>query len=412
MMIDLEIVRALANRESYTRYIKFVKREALSKEAYDILQWMGEWWKLNKAMTVLNYQSFAPFVLVSKLGGAKPEQLTIYKTWLTELNNPANEDAVSSVIQSLATRYHANAIAEKALAVVDGREDNLDSVEAQITALKHDLGKVDNEDSYLVSDDVMAILDEAQEAGLKWRLNCLNESLGDLRKGDLVVVATRPDTGKTTFLASESSYMAEKMPPELSVVWINNEEAGRKVKRRIVQSALGITSAQMFAKPEKVNEVWLQKMGRADKYVLYDKSDVSVHDVELLLDKHKAGLIIFDQLWKVHGFEKEAGGETQRQTMIFNWARELAKKHAPVITVHQADGSAEGVKWIDMSKLYGSKTGVQGEADAIITIGRLSEEGNKRYLYIPKNKLDGNNQAFRNGRYELEIQPEIARFKE
>ena len=98
--------------------------------------------------------------------------------------------------------------------------------------------------------------------------------------------------------------------------------------------------------------------------------------------------------------------------MIFNWARELAKKYAPVITVHQADGSAEGVKWIDMSKLYGSKTGVQGEADAIITIGRLPEEGNKRYLYVPKNKLDGNNQAMRNGRFEIEIVPTLGRFKE
>ena len=179
-----------------------------------------------------------------------------------------------------------------------------------------------------------------------------------------------------------------------------------------MQSALGITTRQMFEKPEKVRDVWAERMGRPDKFILFDKADVSVHDVEMLFDKYDVGLIVFDQLWKVHGFEKEAGNEVTRQTMIFNWARELAKKFAPVITVHQADGSAEGVKWIDMSKLYGSKTGVQGEADAIITIGRLPEEGNKRYLYVPKNKLDGNNQAFRNGRFEIEIQPEIGRFKE
>ena len=138
---------------------------------------------------------------------------------------------------------------------------------------------------------------------------------------------------------------------------------------------------------------------------------MSVYDVETLVEKYDVGLLIFDQLWKVHGFEKDAGNEVTRQTMIFNWAREMAKKIAPVITVHQADGSAEGQKWIDMGQLYGSKTGVQGEADAIITIGRLPEEGDKRYLYIPKNKLDGNNQALRNGRFEIEILPEIGRFK-
>lgn len=411
-MIDLAIVRALSERDNFVKYKRFVKQESLSKEAYDILGWMEEWWKQHKDAESVNYQSFAPFVLVSKLGGAKPERIEIVKTWLTELNNPAEQDTVSSVIKSLATRYHANEIASKALRVVDGTEESLDGVEAQLTAYHKDAGKVDNESSYIVSPNIAEMLQDAQESGYKWRLNCLNEALGDLRQGDLVVVATRPDTGKTTFLSSESSHIATQMAAGKSVLWVNNEEAGKKVHRRIVQSALGITTQQMFQYPDRVRSRWVEIMGREDKFILFDKADVSVHDVDLLLERHDVGLIIFDQLWKVHGFNKEAGGDVQRQTMIFNWARELAKKYAPVITVHQADGSAEGVKWIDMSKLYGSKTGVQGEADAIITIGRLPEEGNKRYLYVPKNKLDGNNQAMRNGRFEIEIVPTIGRFKE
>lgn len=134
--------------------------------------------------------------------------------------------------------------------------------------------------------------------------------------------------------------------------------------------------------------------------------------MEAILKKYKAGLIIFDQLWKIHGFDESSGNEVTRQTMLFNWGRELSKKHAPVIAVHQADGSAEGMRWIDMSRLYGSKTGIQGEADAIITVGRDPATGDSRYLYVPKNKLKGNNPAMRNGKYELIIQPSIGRFKE
>jgi replicative DNA helicase len=411
-MIDIEIVRALSQRDNFVKYKRFIKQEALSREAFEILDWYGEWFKLHKDSQVIDYKSFAPYVLVSKLGGSKPERLEIIKQWLNELNNDADEDTVATVIRSLATRYHANEIASKALAVVDGKEDTLEQIESQLSKYHQDCCKVEDDDDYIVSDDILEMLAEAKASGYKWRLNALNESLGDLRQGDLVVVATRPDTGKTTFLASESTFIAEQMPKEKVVLWLNNEEAGKKVKRRIVQSALAITTRTMFEKPEKVRDVWAEKMGRPDKFILFDKADVSVYDVENLFEKYDVGLIVFDQLWKVHGFEKEAGNEVTRQTMIFNWARELAKKYAPVITVHQADGSAEGVKWIDMSKLYGSKTGVQGEADAIITIGRLPEEGNKRYLYVPKNKLDGNNQAFRNGRFEIEIQPEIGRFKE
>lgn len=411
-MIDIEIVRALSQKESYVKYKRFIKQEALSREAYEILDWMGEWLKLHKEAQAINYQSFAPFVLVSKLGGAKPEKIEIVKQWLNELNNPADEDTVSGVLKSLATRYHANEIASKALAVVDGKEDTLEHIEEQLSRYRQDFERVDNEDEYIVSDDIVDMLSEASQSGLKWRLNALNQSLGDLRVGDLVVVATRPDTGKTTFLASESTFLAQQLPQEKVVLWINNEEAGKKVKRRIVQSALGTTTKKMLEFPQRVNEKWVELMGRADKFVVFDKADVSVQDVEILLDKYDVGLIVFDQLWKVHGFDKEAGNEVTRQTMLFGWARELAKKHAPVLNVHQADGSAEGVKWIDMSKLYGSKTGAQGEADAIITIGRLPDEGNKRYLYVPKNKLDGNEPSLRNGRFEIEIQPEIGRFKE
>ena len=95
-----------------------------------------------------------------------------------------------------------------------------------------------------------------------------------------------------------------------------------------------------------------------------------------------------------------------------NWGREIAKAYAPVITVHQADGTAEGVQWIDMSQLYMSKTGIQGEADAIITIGRQPDKGNARFMYIPKNKMTGNVPSLRNGKFEIEIVPDLARFKE
>ena len=237
-------------------------------------------------------------------------------------------------------------------------------------------------------------------------------ALGDLRQGDLVVVGTRPDTGKTTFLASEATYMAPQLAEDQCVLWVNNEEEGNKVFRRLIQSALGRSTAKLDANLPQALDDYKLAVGRADKIVMLNKADVHVRDVDLLVKKYNCGLIIFDQLWKVHGFDAEAGNEVARQTMLFNWARELAKKVAPVITVHQADGSAEGVKWIDMSKLYGSKTGIQGEADAIITIGRLPDTGDARYLYVPKNKMMGKDPALRNGMFEIEIEKDIGRFKE
>lgn len=181
---------------------------------------------------------------------------------------------------------------------------------------------------------------------------------------------------------------------------------------RIVQSALGITSEELEEDPAKAAAAYTKLMGRMDKIIIFDKADVSTRDVDALLKKYDVGLVIFDQLWKMHGFEEEAGNEVTRQGMLFNWARELSKKYAPVIAVAQADGTAQGQRWIEMSQLYGSKTVIQGEADAIVTIGRDPATGDTRYLYVPKNKLKGKNPAMRNGKYELQILPHIGRFKE
>jgi hypothetical protein len=86
-----------------------------------------------------------------------------------------------------------------------------------------------------------------------------------------------------------------------------------------------------------------------------------------------------------------------------------------VICIHQADASAEGVKWLNQSQLYGSKTGVQGEADVLIMIGATHEPGdeNRRYISICKNKLPGGPRteiALRRGKHEVMFDGDIARF--
>ena len=65
-----------------------------------------------------------------------------------------------------------------------------------------------------------------------------------------------------------------------------------------------------------------------------------------------------------------------------------------------------------MNQLYGSKTWVQGEADAIVTIGRMHNDPipDARYIYVPKNKLVGGEPTKRNARWEVRIHPEIARY--
>lgn len=245
---------------------------------------------------------------------------------------------------------------------------------------------------------------------------CFDISMKGSNKNFLVEDCIVHNCGKTTMLAAESTFMANQLLKEQTVLWFNNEEEGKKVKFRIIQAAIGWTSAAIEANPVKAYNLYEKEVGTLKKILIYDRPAFSYRDVHAVLKDYNPGLIIFDQLRKVKGFEKEGGNDVGRLQLLFQQAREWAKEFAPVINVHQARGDAEGQKWIELNQMHGSQTDIQGEVDAVIALGRSHEPGfeKSRFLYMPKNKMAGgptSDEKYRNGKFEVEIQPEIARFK-
>ncbi len=413
--MDIDLLLLLKTRENHDKWGRFIKPAAVGKETWSVLQAMGEWFKHDKDADVISWSHFNAWYCLVRHAKMDRDTMALHKALIDKLEVTPDPDPTQTklLLEGLITRDYASQIAEKALKIADGDFSvSINSVSDLVDSRNIEIGRVDGVDSHILLPSLEG-LKAVCAPGLQWRLECLRMGLGDLRKGNLIVAGMRPDTGKTTLLASEATYMAPQLPEDESVLWVNNEQAGDEVWRRIIQCGLRRKGVDIDKDPLKALDDYKMLVGRMDKIIMLNKASVHVRDVEHMLKKYKIGLIIFDQLWKVHGFDAEAGTEVVRQTLLFNWAREMAKTYGPVINVHQAGGLAEGTKWIDMGKLYGSQTGIQGEADAIITIGRLPETGNARYLYLPKNKLPSpGDPSLRNGMWEIEIEPEVGRFKE
>jgi len=232
------------------------------------------------------------------------------------------------------------------------------------------------------------------------------------RKG---AVAVCGNTGKTTFLASESSFMAEQLAKDDGpILWFNNEEDGKTVQLRVIQASLGCDLQTLFsnlaANKEKYNTL------TKNKIKIIDSAVVSKQDVEKYCKKFHPSLIIFDQLDKVKGFDKDARDDL-RLGYIYQWARELAKTYCPVIAVCQADGSGEGKKWLTMENVANAKTAKQAEADWILGIGCSHQDGFEyiRHLHASKNKLPGDEDSdplLRHGKVDCIIEPIICRYKD
>jgi replicative DNA helicase len=247
--------------------------------------------------------------------------------------------------------------------------------------------------------------------GLRWRLESLNKRLGSLRQGNFGFIFARPETGKTTLLASEVTFMAAQATNP--VLWFNNEQVGTEVMLRCYQSALGMDNTQLLSNLEENREKYLQ--ATKDNIKLKDSASIHFKQVEAICKKIQPSLIVFDQIDKLKGFDNDR--EDLRLGSIYIWARELAKTYCPVIGVCQADGSGEGVRWLSMANVANAKTSKQAEADWILGVGKVNEAGydNLRFLHLSKNKLWGDEDTdpkLRHDRWETLIEPEIGRYRD
>lgn len=259
--------------------------------------------------------------------------------------------------------------------------------------------------------------ESVRQPGLRWRLKTLNKMLGSLRKGNFGFIFARPETGKTTFLASEVTNFLGQLtamgPNAGPILWFNNEERGDKVMLRCIQSSLGVTRAELFSDIEGHQRAFESNGGSL--FRLYDSASIHRRQVEQLCQELNPSLLVFDQLDKIKGFVDDR--EDLRLGAIYIWARELAKQYCPVIAVCQADATGEGKRWLTMENVANAKTAKQAEADWILGIGKTHDASMEyvRHLHLSKNKLDGDEDTdpeLRHGKADVIIEPNIARYRD
>lgn len=322
-----------------------------------------------------------------------------------------SEEVGETILQAISDRKLATSLSEASFELSQGRGSL-----AEVQRLVEALAAPTPEDDGIIADSVTTDLEvlafnAVNKPGLRWRLDCLNKSLGSLRQGDFGFIFARPETGKTTFLASEVSSMVDEA--EKPIIWFNNEEGGEKVMLRFYQGYFGVTLDVLLANVKQYKKLFQERVG--GKFILVDNAGIDCRSIERLVHRVQPSLIIYDQIDKIKGFK--ADRDDLVYGAIYQWARELSKSYAPTIGVCQADGSAEGQKWLSMANVSNAKTSKQAEADWILGLGKTHEETAEyiRYINLSKNKLMGDKDSIpslRHGRFEVLIQPEIARLKD
>jgi len=323
--------------------------------------------------------------------------------------NVSNPEVIIGLLEEHRRRSLAGQVALMALDVESGKKTTAELLEL-FNNFEHQ--EVEADEITPVDMDLDTLYSsQVATPGLRWRNRWLNKALGSLRKGDFGFIFARPETGKTTFLASEITHMVSQTDGD--VLWFNNEEQGNKVGIRVYQASLGLTTQELFRNKTKNKQDYSELTGNRIKILDFEDSS-SKNRIESVLKQYNPALIIFDQIDKIRGFKGDRNDLELKQ--IYQWAREISKTYAPVIAVSQASGEAEGKLFLTMDMVDGSKTAKQGEADWILGIGKEQDNTSRtRYFNICKNKLIGDEDTMpdlRHGSTQVLIKPEIARYED
>lgn len=412
-MIDINLLRLMKRRENFYKVYARVPRQAIEQQTAVLLDDMAEYFKACPDDEVMDVATFYPMFL-ARHPKLADDARTKFKRIIADMRDDLPQDREDLILSSLFELRLGGDLATVLSQYEEGDIANLHvALAGKLDEFRKDSGFKSLD---FLQDDIMDLLQqEVDDSGMRWRLNCLNESMRGLRAGDFGIIAGRPDKGKTTFLASELSFMAPQLEEGQPVVWLNNEGPGNRIIPRLYQAALGMSMTEMiaFSKTNNLNDAYNELMGMPWRIRVFDVHGLDTYAVEQILDKHEPGLVVYDMIDKVRGFA-DAGRTDEVLERMYDWARELGVKYNFAgMATSQISNEGDGLQFPSLGMLKDSKTGKQGACDFQLMLGASNDPAyaGLRYIGAPKNKLrrDGGEA---DPRATVAYKPHIARYED
>lgn len=419
MSIDHTLLQIMRDRKKYNQLRRMLNPKAVDSHTLAILNAYGEFFKLDAdCLSIPISEGFQSWFFLSKGDKLSAEARAILTAIFRQAEKEPSEFArkliVKQILQAdmavkttdIMDRYHAGEDMDPAAEMQAVFNAYTIAMESQTKAFEF----------VELNEDLFE--EDQNNEGLTPRWSALQLYMRPWRGGDFLIFAARPDSGKTSAIADNITYMApqvahsnaaqfveweeangtdEERPKPRCILWLNNEGPGKRILKRVVQAAFGVPLSQIIEK-QVAGTLWQEYellMG-GDRHIIKVK-DIhgwSASMVEELIKATNPALVVYDMIDNIQFTNGVSNGGTRTDQLLeamYGWGRNMAVIYDHVgWATSQTSGDAAELAYPLMHMLKDSKTGKQGACDAIIMMGNKEEDATQesvRWISTPKNKL-------------------------
>lgn len=391
MTVEMTLLKGLSEKPNLLKYKHLIDQKTLSYQSIMLLKDYDVYFNQYTNLSSIDWTDFKTFFFQTRHPFLPPEE----KLGFTEILNTLSTLEKPEQIQTTLLSFEQQLLYQDLHKDLDRNEDiikiqdKLNTFDEKRLLVKQQVIESSQE---MDLEDALGHVDRSQ--GLLWRCSALKEHFaGGLIKGDFGIIAGYTDSGKTSFLSSELSYMAQQLHDDQYILWLNNEGDWRRILPRIYSATLNCTEQELVKNKEKAKQKYIDRMhGNVNRIRIMDIQGKHVKDIELLLKNNPPALLVFDMLDHLRGFEKyvSSEGSHERFGKLYQWAREISSKHCPIIATSQLNREGSNCMYPDITNMKGSGVDKQAAAVYIIMIGALNGDDTIRYLSTPKFKIGSN----------------------
>lgn len=278
--------------------------------------------------------------------------------------------------------------------------DELIEQYSNLSAVKH----VEEEEIY-EGGSLDDLIDEAFDPANRIELypKSLNTVLeGKTKRGHHIVIAARPETGKTAITLSIARAFAMQ---GLRFIIFGNEEPVIDTRVRMASCLTGMTADQIRENKKVANER-LEKFNW-NNIIFIPLNPGTPREINRYLDRYHPDGFAVDQIRNMN-----VGGETRvnQLEMAATFMRNAGKKHnALAVSITQAGDSADNKLVLGMGDVDFSNTGIPATADLMLMAGVNPEfdQLNQRMFNLPKNKISA-----KHSHWAVRINPTLSRIED